>query len=151
MYLNTLAVAQFLVISGAFIFLLLGIFHGVWTLQDLRDPRTFTPPDDALRLAMQNSVIAIHPQTNLWKAWLGFNLSHSLGLVVFGGTFVAVGLFHFSAFAQILWLQGCAILISTAYWIMSIKFWFSKPVLASGLGLACFVIASGLSIGYYGC
>jgi hypothetical protein len=147
MYLNTLAVAQFLVISGAFIFLILGIFHGVLTLQDLRDPRTFTPPDEALRLAMQNSSIAIHPQTNLWKAWLGFNLSHSLGLIVFGGAFVAIGLFHFFAFAQILWLQGCATLISTAYLLMSIKFWFSKPVVASGIGLACFIIASGLSIG----
>jgi hypothetical protein len=38
-------------------------------------------------------------------------------------------------------------LISTAYLMMSLKFWFSKPAIGSGIGLACFVVASGLSIG----
>jgi hypothetical protein len=139
-------VAQALEIIGASIFLILGIFHGVLTLQDLSNPRTFTPSDKALRLEMQNSSIAIHPQTNLWKAWLGFNLSHSLGLIMFGGTFVAIGLFYFSAFAQILWLQTGATFISGVYLIMSLKFWFSKPVIGSGIGLTCFVIAAVLSI-----
>jgi hypothetical protein len=144
---NTEFVARVLEITGASIFLFLGIFHGVLTLQDLRDSRTFTPPDIALREAMQKSSIAIHPHTNLWQAWMGFNLSHSLGLVMFGGTFLTIGLFYFSAFTQILWLQSCAMLISIAYLIMSLKFWFSKPAIASGIGLSCFIVASGLSIG----
>jgi hypothetical protein len=146
MYINLAFVAQSLEIIGASIFLILGIFHGVLTLQDLSNPRTFTPPEKALRLAMQNSSIAIHPRTNLWKAWLGFNLSHSLGLIMFGGTFVVIGLFYFPTFTKTLWLPGYATLISTAYLIMSIKFWFSKPVIFSGIGLACFVIAAGLSL-----
>jgi hypothetical protein len=140
-------IARVLEIAGASIFLILGILHGVLTLQDLSNPRTFTPPDEALRLSMQNSSIAIDPQTNLWRAWLGFNLSHSLGLMMFGSTFIAIGLFNFSTFTQVLWLQVCATLISGAYLIMSIKFWFSKPVIGAGIGLSCFVIASGLSIG----
>jgi hypothetical protein len=106
MYLNSAFMAQVLVTLGASIFMILGIFHGVLTLQDLRNPRTFTPPDAALRQAMQQSNIAIHPQTNLWKAWLGFNLSHSLGLVMFGGTFVVIGLFYFEVFANSYWLQN---------------------------------------------
>jgi hypothetical protein len=145
---NTEFAARALEIIGALIFLILGIFHGVLTLQDLSNPRTLAPPDQALLQAMQESSIVIHPQTNLWQAWLGFNLSHSLGLVMFGGTFLAIGLFYFSTFAQILWLKGCAILISTAYLIMSIKFWFRKPAIVSGIGLACFVGASILSIGF---
>jgi hypothetical protein len=146
MYVNLGFAAQILVILGASIFLILGVLHGILTLQDIRDPRTFTPPDKALREAMQESTIAIDLHTSLWEAWLGFNLSHSLGLIMFGGTFVAIGLFYFSAFAQILWLQGCAMLISTAYLIMSIKFWFYKPVIGSAIGLVCFVIATGFSI-----
>jgi hypothetical protein len=39
-------------------------------------------------------------------------------------------------------------LISTAYLMMSLKFWFSKPVIGSGIGLTCFIVASGLSIGF---
>ncbi len=49
MYLNTAFIAQILLVLGASILLILGVLHGVLTLQDLRDPRTFTPPDPALR------------------------------------------------------------------------------------------------------
>jgi hypothetical protein len=141
---NQEILAQAFVITGAFIFLVLGIFHGVLTLQDLSNPRTFTPPDLALRQAMQESRLAIHSQTNLWRAWLGFNLSHSLGLVMFGGTFGVIGLFYFSAFVNILLLQGCALFISVIYLVLSLKFWFSSPAMGSGMALACFAIGSGL-------
>jgi hypothetical protein len=141
---NREVIAQALVIAGASIFLSSGILHGALTLQDLSHPRTFTPPGVALRQAMQESSIAIHPQTNLWKAWLGFNLSHSLGLVMFGGTFLAIGTFYFTTFAQVPLLQGCALSISALYLLLSINFWFSKPAMGSGLALTCFAIASGL-------
>jgi hypothetical protein len=144
---NTEVMAQALEITGASIFLILGMFHGVLTLQDLSNPRTFTPPDEALRQAMEHSSIAINPQTNLWKAWLGFNLSHSLGLVMFGGTFVVIGLFNFGIFAHNYWLQSYALFISAAYLSMSLKFWFDKPAIGSGIALVCFVVAVGLSIG----
>jgi hypothetical protein len=144
---NTEVMAQALEIGGAVIFLILGVFHGVLTLQDLSNPCTFIPPDKALLQAMQESSIAIHPHTNLWKAWLGFNLSHSLGLVMFGGTFLAIGLFYFEVFSNNYWLQSCALLISSTYLIVSLKFWFDKPAIASAIALACFVVAMGLSIG----
>jgi hypothetical protein len=143
---DTAFLAKFFEIGGASIFLILGVLHGVLTLQDISNPRTFTPPDQTLRQAMQESSIAIDPQTNLWKAWLGFNLSHSLGLIMFGGTFLAVGLFDFGMFSKMLWLQSCAILIAAAYLMMSLKFWFSKPAIGAGLALVCFVIASGMLI-----
>jgi hypothetical protein len=143
---NTALVANFLEIGGASIFLILGIFHGVLTWQDLSNPRTFTPPDQNLRLAMQESSIAIDAQTNLWQAWLGFNLSHSLGLVMFGGTFLVIGVFDFGLFAKMLWLQSCALFIAAIYLMLSLKFWFSKPAIGAGLALICFVMAAGLSI-----
>ncbi|MBA3694436.1 MAG: hypothetical protein H0W77_13540 [Acidobacteria bacterium] len=85
---------QLLLIVGSSIFVLFGAAHGVFILQDLSNPRNFTPRDATLRTAMQQSTIAFHPKINLWNAWLGFNLSHSLGLVMFGGAFLYVGIFH---------------------------------------------------------
>jgi hypothetical protein len=140
------AIAQILVIAGASILLFLGIVHGILTLQDLSEPRTFTPPDLTLRQAMQGSSIAIHPRTNLWQAWLGFNLSHSFGLMMFGGTYLVVGLCYFWLFAQTLWLQCCAVSIACAYLVMSVKFWFFKPAIGAGIALTCFMLASVLSI-----
>jgi hypothetical protein len=137
---------QILVIAGASILLFLGIVHGILTLRDLSEPHTFTPPDLTLRQAMQESSIAIHPHTNLWQAWLGFNLSHSLGLMMFGGTYLVIGLCYFPLFAQIRWLQCCAVSIACAYLVMSVKFWFSEPAIGAGIALTCFILASGLSI-----
>jgi hypothetical protein len=138
-------VIKLLLIVGSSIFVLLGAAHGVLTLMDLSNPRNFTPPDATLRTAMQQSTIALHPKINLWRAWLGFNLSHSLGLLMFGGAFLYIGIRHSSLFSQSALLQGCTILISAAYLVMSLQFWFSTPAIGSGIAMACFILAAALS------
>ena len=77
--------SQVLLAVGGGIFLILGSLHGLLTLRDLANPRAFTPTDARVREAMQGARLSLNPRANLWEAWLGFNLSHSLGLVVFGG------------------------------------------------------------------
>jgi hypothetical protein len=138
-------VIRALLIVGSSISVLLGAIHGVLTLTDLGHPRSFTPVDATLRIAMQQSSIALHPRINLWQAWLGFNLSHSLGLLMFGGAFLYIGIRHSSLFAQSVPLQGCAILISAAYLVMSLQFWYSRPAIGWGIATACFVLAAALS------
>ena len=136
---------QILVIVGSIIFLLLGVAHTVLTLQDLDEPRNFTPRDANLRAAMQQSAVALHPKLNLWRAWLGFHFSHSLGLGVFGGAFLYVGIFYSSLFSQSVFLQSCSVLVPAIYLVLSLKFWFSKPAIYTGISLTCFVLAAALS------
>jgi hypothetical protein len=137
--------SQALVVAGASIFLLLGVAHGVLTLRDLGKPRALTPRDPELRKAMQQSSLALDRTINLWKAWMGFNLSHSLGLMLFGAGFLYVGLREPGAFAASPLLQGCAVAVSAIYLVLSLLFWFSKPAVGTGLGLACFVLATLLA------
>ncbi len=94
---------------------------------------------------MQQSSIRLHRTINLWDAWLGFNLSHSLGVVLFGAAFLYVGVHEPIAFAQSWLLQACAVAVSAIYLILSLKFWFSKPAIGSAIGLVCFVMAAGLA------
>jgi hypothetical protein len=61
--------ARYLLLTGAGIFLLFGCAHGILALRDLWLPRTFTPTDDSVRHAMQDSRVAINPHTNVWDAW----------------------------------------------------------------------------------
>jgi hypothetical protein len=136
---------QAFIIIASSIFVLLGLVHGVLTLKDISNPRTFTPLDAALREAMQKSAIAIHPNTNLWRAWLGFNLSHSLGIIFFGGTFLCIGIYQPSLFIQSLILQVCATVVSAIYVVLSVKFWFINPAIGSGVALTCFSFATLLS------
>lgn len=138
-------VSQLLVVVAASVFLLLGSLHGILTLRDLKNPRAFTPRDPELRKAMQQSSIGLHRTANLWDAWMGFNLTHSLGLILFGAAFVHVGVFEPTAFAQSPLLQACAVVVSAIYLIVSLKFFFSKPVIGSAIGLVCFALAAGLA------
>lgn len=136
---------QLFVIAGAGIFSLLGLIHAIYTFQDLSRPRHFTPRDAGLRAAMQQAAVALHPKINLWKAWLGFHFSHSLGLLMFGGAFLYVGIFHPEFFSQSLFVQGCSILVSAIYLALSLKFWFSKPAIYTGISMGCFILATVLS------
>lgn len=136
---------QLLLIVGSSIFLLLGTAHGFFTFEDLVKPRYFMPRDANLLAAMQQSGVAFHPKINLWQAWMGFNLTHSLGLVMFGGAFLYIGIFHSPGFSQSMRLQACAILIAAAYLVLCLKFFFSTPAIGSGIALACFVLAAALS------
>jgi hypothetical protein len=137
--------AQILLAIGGTIVLMLGTLHGVLTLRDVTKPRAFTPTDDAVRIAMQGTRVAFNPRLNLWQAWLGFNLSHSLGAVLFGGGLLVLALFHFPVFAASPLLQGAAVAVAAAYLVLSLRFWFWGPALGSGLTLLCVLAAAALS------
>lgn len=137
--------SQLLIIFAASIFLALGSIHGIFTLRDLKHPRAFTPRDPELRQAMQHSGIALHPGVNLWDAWMGFNLTHSLGIILFGAAYLYVGIFETSAFEQSALLQACAITVSATYLILSLRFFFSRPAIGSAVAMTCFVLATGLA------
>jgi hypothetical protein len=76
-------VGVFLGIAGA-IYGLLGALHAVYTLADLRSPRRIVPDDPAVITAMQTSKIRLtRGESTVWQGWIGFNLSHSLGALMF--------------------------------------------------------------------
>jgi hypothetical protein len=116
--------AQVLLAIGGAIFLALGTLHGVLTLQDVAAPRAFTPTDETVRIAMQGARLAFNPRANLWQAWLGFNVSHSLGIVLFGGGLLLLAWLHFPVFAASRLLQGVAVVVAAAYLVLSLRFWF---------------------------
>ena len=131
--------ARILLFTGALIFFALGACHGILTLRDLSLPRSFTPTDESVRRAMQESRLALNPRINLWEAWLGFNFSHSLGLLLFGGGLIVIAWRHFPVFAQSPSMQVTAFVVAAAYLVLSVRFWFQVPAIGTGIGLACFL------------
>ena len=139
----TLAKTLFLV--GTTIFCVLGVAHGFLTLRDLRTPRSFTPTDERVRRAMAEAPLRFAPQTTIWSAWLGFNLSHSLGLLVFGLLLGGVALHDFRFVAGNLFLQSISVSVALVYALLAVRFWFWVPAVASALGGVCFLV-SALSV-----
>ena len=127
--------------AGA-IYLMLGLGHGLLTLLDVVRPRTFTPVDENVRLAMQGEPIRLNPHTDLWRAWLGFNLSHSMGVVLFGGILTVIGSAGAEAYLDHGAWQTGTILFSLAYVIVAQTFWFWIPALGSGIATVCLLVAS---------
>ena len=133
--------AKYLFILGTLPFILLGAVHIVYSLMDVRTPRKLTPYDDSVRLAMQDSTLALTRQTTMWRAWLGFNLSHGIGVLFFGLIYLILAFSDFSLLAKVWPLPVLAVVVSVSYWVLSIKYWFHIPAIGSGVGAACFIVA----------
>src|SRR5215471_15046443 len=70
---------------GGAVFVLLGCVHAAYTLLDLREPRRLVPVDPSVARAMANSALRLsRGGTNMWRAWIGFNFSHSIGVLLVG-------------------------------------------------------------------
>src|SRR6516165_12203614 len=75
-----------LLILGGSISCVLGGLHASYTLLDLHNPRWLVPADPSVAQAMANSALKLsRGGTDMWRAWIGFNFSHSLGVLLFGG------------------------------------------------------------------
>jgi len=134
--------SEMLFLVGAALFGLLGVAHGVLTLRDLRAPRSFTPTDENLRRAMAEITLRLAPQTTMWNAWIGFNLSHSLGLLVFGAVCGGLALRDFGIVAESLFLRFGAVVVGVIYLLLALRFWFWVPALLSAAGTLCFVVSA---------
>lgn len=133
--------ARSLAAIAALIFILMGAVHGGLTLRDVFHPKSFTPTDPKVREAMQGARLAFNPRANVWRAWLGFNLSHSLGLLVFGAVVLAFAWRHFELFAGSLLVQAFLLLVAASYFVLSVQFWFWGPAVGSGVAFACLLAA----------
>jgi hypothetical protein len=129
--------AQILLTVGGTIILLMGIGHFVLTLRDVWRPTSFTPTDESVRLTMQGAQLRFSRRINLWDSWLGFNLSHSMGPIMFGAALLYAAQVHLAAFLESLFLQALAVLIPVVYLVVAIRFWFWGPVLGISIVLLC--------------
>ncbi len=134
--------SRYLFLAAALPFLFLGSLHGLWTLRDLRQPTAFWPTDPKVRDAMLGSGLVLTRRINLWWAWLGFNLSHSLGVVLFGVVLLLVGRNPQEFDRQVALFLPLALAVALAYLVLAVKFWFRTPALGVGLSLTCLLLAA---------
>jgi hypothetical protein len=78
--------------------------------------------------------------TIMWKAWVGFNFSHSLGAVIFGvvccWTAVALGTIVVSP-----WVLFLFVIVALMYLGLSVLYWFRIPTLGIAIATGCLSLA----------
>ena len=81
--------------------------------------------------------------TTMWRAWVGFNFSHSLGLVVFAACAIGLGLGLESVrVPQSLLLLPPA--VGSIYVLLAVRYWFRIPAAGTAFGTLCFAVAWAL-------
>src|ERR1700751_5549816 len=130
----------FLLILGGAVFGVLGALHATYTLLDLRSPRRLVPADPSVAHAMANSALRLSGgRTDMWRAWIGFNFSHSLGVLL-----VAMLAFWAGSRFNTLPLSvstGVLTLIGCVYLILALLDWFRSPAIGVAIGTVCFAVA----------
>lgn len=126
-----------------------GAAHVLLTLSDVRRPRFFTPVDDRVRPAVDRTTIRFRElfplgdtaRPSMWSAWLGFNLSHGVGLIAFGGLCLLLALSDFDLVTETDGVMPLSVIVSATYVALAIRFWFWGPLLVVSASTACFLAA----------
>jgi len=133
-----------LLILGGSVFGVLGGLHAIYTMLDLRNPRRLVPVDPSVMHAMANSALRLsRGGTDMWRAWIVFNFSHSLVLLLLATVAIWAG-FRINrlpvAIMPMLTLIGCA------YLLLALLYWFRIPAIGVAIGTGCFAAAWVLSL-----
>lgn len=110
-------------ILGCSIYLLLGGGHLAATIFT----KKFHPQDSQLLELLKVNSSNISDQTNIWNGLVGFHMSHSLGLIIFGTFYIVLALENYSYFLSSVALNIGFFLIPAIYIVLAHKHWFSVP------------------------
>src|SRR5262245_23917765 len=83
--------SRYLFLLGALPFVVLGLTHAFLTPLTLDQAKGLAPREATFRVAMSHETMLLTPRTNVWLAWVGFNLSHGLGVFLLGTVALLIG------------------------------------------------------------
>lgn len=125
-------------ITGAAIFLVLAALHLLYTFFTGK----FNPRNKELMTAMKNSSPVLTRHTTMWKAWIGFNASHSAGGIFFGLINILLACRYFPVIQESILLHLLNITTVGFYLWLGKKYWFKIPFTGILLSAGCFVAAA---------
>jgi hypothetical protein len=135
-----LAPKLLMVLSTSIIFTL-GTVHLVYTFWGTN----LTPHDPALQISMSQISPVITKETTMWQCWVGFNASHSMGLILFGLIFGYLALAHSQLLFQSSFLLVVGLAMLGGYVALCKVYFFSAPLRGVSVSLACYIASIALS------
>jgi hypothetical protein len=133
--------AKILMVLSASIIFTLGVVHFVYTFWGPQ----LTPRDPALQISMSQISPVITKETTMWRCWVGFNASHSMGLILFGLVFGFLALAHGRLLFQSPFLLVVGLAMLGGFVVLSKVYFFGAPLTGVSISLACYVASIVLS------
>ena len=148
---STTSYSKLLYNVGATLIGAMGTAHLIYTFYDCLaiKPKYFAPVNDKNIEMMKNEQVQLaeNHKSNLWKAWLGFNISHSYGAMIF--SFYSLYLYNktelFNNKKHKSILYGINIFVSLSYTITSYLYWYKSPSIGLTAVTSCFAASYLLS------
>ena len=128
-------IARILLSTSAAITLFLGGVHLKYTAFT----RKLNPVEGQLETAMRQTPMRISAQATMWNAWLGFNFSHSLGLILFGLVFGYLAIGRWEVFDRSYFLMIVGFLVLLTYVALARVFWFRAPFMLASCAMLLYV------------
>ena len=134
--------SQLLIVASSAIVLILGINHLAYTFASTK----LLPRDPSVVEHMKRDTLVISRQTTVWNAWIGFNASHSLGLIFFGATYGYLAIFHLEWLlsSKFLLLIGAIFLLS--FVVLANRYWFRIPLAGVAIAFGLYVIGVAMAL-----
>jgi hypothetical protein len=129
-----------MILSASIVFTL-GVVHLVYTFWGSK----LTPRDPALQISMSQISPVITRGTTMWRCWVGFNASHSMGLILFGLVFGFLALAHDQLLFRSAFLLVVGLAMLGGFVVLSKLYFFSAPLTGISISLACYVASIALS------
>ncbi|XOV87356.1 MAG: hypothetical protein ACFHX7_20770 [Pseudomonadota bacterium] len=126
-----------LVAISGFIVFLLGAIHIVFTFSGSR----LSPKDIDLQSDMQRIAPRVSPDTTMWRAWIGFNASHSMGAMLYGVVYAYLAILAPVLLFDSLFLAMVGAIFLCGYLYLAYRYWFKIPLY--GILVAAFFYGAG--------
>ena len=133
--------ARVLMVVSASIVLTLGVIHFVYTFWG----QNLMPRDHALQISMSQVSPFITKETTMWRCWVGFNASHSMGLILFGLVFGYLAVAHVQLLFQSPFLLVVGLAMLGGFVGLCKVYFFSAPLTGVSISLTCYVVSIALS------
>jgi hypothetical protein len=133
--------ARILMVLSASIVFTLGVVHLVYTFWG----PMLTPRDPVLQTSMSQIAPVITKETTMWRCWMGFNATHSMGLILFGLIFGFLALAHGRLLFQSPFLLFVGLAMLGGLVVLCKVYFFSAPLMGISISLACYVASMALS------
>jgi hypothetical protein len=137
----TLDLPRILILAGALVIGLLGSVHLAYTFFTGK----FLPRDGALVDAMKATSPVLTRQTTMWKAWIGFNASHSLGAILFAAFYLLLAGGHMEILRESKAFLLIGVATCLAYLWLAHRYWFRVPFIGIAIATGCFLLATVLT------
>lgn len=133
--------ARILIVISATVIGILGAAHMAFTFRGNR----LTPRDADLTRRMNEVAPVISKETTMWRAWVGFNASHSLGALTYALVYGYLAIWQPQVLLGSWFLIGFGVALLGAYLWLAKRYWFSKPFIGIAISLVCFLAAMVLA------